>query len=247
MTTGNRYPARFLLLAGVAGAMAWGLPYLLAPFTRMISFWLKIPEYVSPPYHVQLGDRVIGYFLAGILAGGLILLGLRYLSIDSEHFTRPRLSQALTLAVLAGMGISGALAILFALGYGYSQPGYSLFFTMQRLNYFFGIYSELPEPFLSIGLIFGAALAVVPASLVEKNGARRTLTIALGVFWRVLVVRLILYLVEGSSIMKFAIGKSISTFITFELVAGLLAGMWVWALCYAAIPNKSGEGKAITS
>ena len=244
MTTGSRYPARFLLLAGAAGAMAWGLPWLLAPFTRIITYWLKIPEYLSPPYRILLGDHVIGYFLAGILAGGVILLGLRFLS--SGKFTRPRLSWALALAVLAGMGISGALAILFALGYGYSQPGYSLFFAMYRVKFFFGIYAELPEPFLSIGLIFGAVLAVIPASLVEKNGVRRTLTIALGVFWRVLVVRLILFLVEGSSIMKFAVGKSISSFMIFELVAGLLAGMWVWAWCYAAIPHQPGEEKPLT-
>jgi len=234
MTTSNRYPTSYTILAGLAGAIAWGLPYPLSPFIPYIPFMPNFPIYESPPFQVHLLEFIISYSLAGVIAGGLFLIGLRFLPINRERFSRPALSFTIVLSSLAGMAIGSAFAILFGLGISSSQMGYSLAISL-------GFFNNLPDPYLSIGLVIGTALATIiicsfsgivnHLESLKISPNRITLEISRKVSFRALIVRFIAYLIEYSSFAKYTFGESIILFMLFQVAGGALFGILAWTFC----------------
>ncbi|TLN15394.1 hypothetical protein FDZ74_08460, partial [bacterium] len=98
MVANSRHSARYTILAGLAGAIAWGLPYPISPFLHLIPFMPDLPEYSSPPFQVPLAKLTLAYALSGIIAGGLFLWGIR--SKNREGVFRPSLSPGIILPTL---------------------------------------------------------------------------------------------------------------------------------------------------
>jgi hypothetical protein len=234
MTANRRYPISYTLLAGLAGAIAWGLPYPISPFLYLIPFIPDFPMYESPPFQVPLAELTFSYALAGIIAGGLFLFGIRFLPVNRERFSRPSLSLAIALSTMAGLAIGGALAILVGLLIGSSHTGLMLADSLG-----FGFASS--EPYLSIGWVLGTALATIivssfsgitkQLSSVNYSPIRFTLKIALRVSGITLLIRLIACFVEFSSFVTYTIGNSIIIFILFQVVSGTFFGILTWTSC----------------
>ena len=153
MDMNRRYPIRYTIIAGLAGAIAWGLPYPISPFLQLIPFMPNFPVYEAPPFHVPLAELTFSYALTGIIAGSLFLLGIRSLPINRERYLRPSFSLAASLALLIGLAIGGAVAILIGLLAGSSYVGWTLAYGLG-----FGFLSL--EPYLSIGWVLGTGIAV---------------------------------------------------------------------------------------
>ena len=193
MTANRRYPIRFTILAGLAGLIAWGLPYPISPFLHLIPFLPDFPSYESPPFQVPLAKLSFSYALAGMIAGGIFLFGIRFLPINRDRYSRPTLSFPIVLSAIAGLAIGGVVAILIGLLMGSSPTGYML-----ANNLGFG--TDSIEPFLSIGWILGTALATIiffsfsglGKQFVSGNASRiqSTLKIALRVSGITLLIRL---------------------------------------------------------
>lgn len=231
MTANRRYPFSYTVLAGLVGAIAWGLPYPIYPFLNLIPFIHHFPVYESPPFQVPLAGLVFSYALAGIFAGGLLLLGIRFLPINRERYPRPCLSIAIVVSTIAGLVIGGALAILVGLLMASSHTGLRLADSLG-----FGIGSI--EPCLSIGWILGVFLAaiiigsfsgIVKRLASEKDSPTQlTLKIAFKVSGITLLIRLITCIVEFSSIVTYSIGNSIFIFMLFQAASGVFFGILTW-------------------
>jgi hypothetical protein len=232
MVANSRYPARYTILAGLAGAIAWGLPYPISPFLRLIPFMPDLPKYSSPPFQVPLAELTLAYALSGIIAGGLFFWGIR--SKSNEGAFRPSLSPGIIFSTLAGLAAGGALAILIGLLLSTTPGGY-------RLAYSLGFGTGSIEPYLSLGRILGTALAsfiIVSSSGIRKqfvpaNGspALPALKIVLRVAGITLAVRLVTLFVEFSSFIKYTYGDSIMTFMLFQAASGMIFGIWAWRSC----------------
>jgi hypothetical protein len=234
MTSNTRYPISYTILAGLAGAIAWGLPYPLDPLMQLFRFMPYFPMYESPPFHVPLAKLTFSYAVSGIIAGGLFLLGIRFLPVNRNRYFRPSLSLAIVLSTIAGLAIGGMVAILIGLLIGSSHTGYMLAY---RLG--FGIGSI--EPYLSVGWGLGTALATIiffsfsglmeEFASVSDSSIRLTLKTALRVSIITLFIRSITCFIEFSSIVTYTIGNSIIIFILFQLVSGLFFGIITWVSC----------------
>ena len=233
MTTSNRFPTSYTILAGLAGAVAWAAPYLILPFIP------RFPTYKSPPYQIALTEVTISYSVAGIIAGGLFLIGLRVLPINRERYSRPAFSSAIVLAALVGMAIGGAFASIFGFGVGFSQTGYSM---MASLGVLGKALDKGPEPFLSIGLVIGTALAAIiicsfsgimkQFALSKNSPVRITLEIALKASGMALIGRLLVYTIEFSSFATYTtFGQSIVFFFLVLMAGGALFGTLTWIFC----------------
>ena len=234
MTAHRQYPIRYTVLAGLAGAIAWGLPYPLSPFIHLIPFMPDFPVYASPPFQVPLGELTYSYAHAGIIASGLFLLGIRFLPINRERYSRPSLSLPIILSTMAGSAIGGALAILVGLLIGSSPTGLMLAYSLG-----FGFASG--EPYLSIGWVLGTALATIivnsfsgitkQLSSVNHSPIQLTLKIALSVSGITLLIRLIACFIEFSSFVTYTFGDSIMVFMLFQVVSGVFFGLLTWNYC----------------
>lgn len=234
MTTNRRYPLSYTFLAGLAGAIAWGLPYPISPFLHLIPFMPDFPVYESSPFQVPLAELTFSYALAGIIAGSLLLLGIRMLPINRERYSRPSLSPAIVLSAMAGLAIGGAFAILVGLLMSSSHTGY-------MLAAFLGFGSGSVEPYLSIGWVLGTALAMIifgsfsgimnPLAAVNHSPIQLTFKFALKVSVITLLIRLITCFVEFSSFVTYTIGDSIIIFILFQVVTGAFFGILAWLSC----------------
>lgn len=234
MTTNARYPKSYTILAGLAGAIAWGLPYPLDPLMQLFRFMPDFPMYESPPFQIPLAKLTFSYAVSGIIAGGLFLLGIRFLPINRNRYFRPSLSLAIVLSTLAGLAIGGMVAILIGLLIGTSHTGYMLAY---RLG--FGIGSI--EPYLSVGWGLGTALATIiffsfsglmkEFASVSDSSIRLTLKTALNVSIITLLIRAITCFIEFSSIVTYTNGNSIIIFILSQLVSGLFFGIITWVSC----------------
>jgi hypothetical protein len=234
MTAHRRYPIRYTLLAGLAGAIAWGLPYPISPFLHLIPFMPDFPVYESLPFQVPLASLTFSYALAGIIAGGLFLFGIRFLPINRERYSHPALSLTLVISTMAGLAICGALAILVGLLAGSSPTGLMLADSLS-----FGFASS--EPYLSIGWVLGTALATIIVSSfsaimnqfmsVNESPMQLTLKIALSISGITLLIRLIVCFIEFSSFVTYTIGDSIIIFILFQVVSGVFFGILTWNYC----------------
>jgi hypothetical protein len=250
MTANRRYPISYTILAGLAGAIAWGLPYPISPFLHLIPFMPDFPVYESPPFQVPLAELTFSYALSGLIAGGLFLFGIRFLSINRERYTRPSLSRAIVLSSMAGLAIGGALAILVGLLISSSHTGF-------MVAAFLGLGSGSIEPFLTVGWILGTALAAIifglfsgimkPTAPVKDSPIQLTLRIVVRVSSITLLIRLIAYLVEFSSFFIYTIGDSILVFIFFQAASGVFFGILTWIFCsklIAAPHLQSDSGSA---
>lgn len=244
MVANSRYPARYTILAGLAGAIAWGLPYPIAPFLRLIPFLPDLPKYSAPPFQVPLAELTLAYALSGIIAGGLFLWGIR--TKNHEGAFHPPLSPGIVLSTLAGLAAGGALAILLGLLLSTLPGNYSLAYAL-------GFGTGGIEPYLSVGWILGSALAaIIIVSLsglwkqfVPANGspALPALKIALRVAGITLAVRLVTLFVEFSSFIRYTYGDSVMVFMLFQVAGGLIFGIWAWKSCstYYAQNTVPGE------
>ena len=190
MKTDNRFPASFSIIAGIAGAIAWSAPYLI--FQLLPTF---------PPYtpgtgiHVPLVEDMISFSLGWSLATGTFLLGI--FTLSSKYKVRLGLTLSLSnvFAFLAGAAIGGAFASAIGSGIAYSPPVY--FFVT-----FFDLQTMHPEPFLSIGFIFGAIIAASfissfsnifgESTISEESPIRITLSIVLIAFISALAGRIVI-------------------------------------------------------
>ncbi len=236
MNANRHYPVSFTLLAGLAGAIAWGFPFLISPFVHLIPFLPDFPEYYSPPIHVPLARLTFSYALAAIIAGSLFLSGLRFLPADRGSYSRPTLSLAIVLATLAGMTIGDGLAILVGLLMSSSPRGVILADSLG-----FGFLSA--EPYLSIGLVSGTALATIIigsfSGIMKQLGSasdsplQRALKIALRVSLIALVIRSAVCFVEVQYL-SFAISRlalPTDIFILLQVVSGAAFGIYTWNYC----------------
>jgi len=224
----------YIILAGLAGAIAWGLPYPLAPFLHLIPFMPDFPVYKSPPFLVPLARDTFSYALSGMIAGGLFLVGIRLLPINRDRYSRPSLSLPIVLSTLAGLAIGGALAVLVGLLIGSSPKGFVLAYSL-------GFGTSSIEPYLSMGWVLGTALAAIIFGLfsgvmkqsvsVKDSPIQLTLKLALRVAGITLLIRLITCFVEFSSFVTYAIGDSVIVFIAFQVVSGLFFGVVTWISC----------------
>jgi hypothetical protein len=231
MTANRRYPFSYTILAGLAGLIAWGLPYAISPFVSRIPFMPDFPVYSVPPYQVPLARLSFCYALAGIIAGGLFLFGIRFLPLNRNCYTRPSLSLAIVLSTLAALATAGVVAIVIGLLIGTSHTGF-----MMADNLGFGTGSI--EPYFSMGWVVGTALATIlffsfsglRKKLASANGStvQSVLKIALIVAGITLLIRSITCFIEFSSAVTYTIGDSILVFIIFQAVSGLFFGIFTW-------------------
>ena len=239
MKPSNRFPSSYSFLAALAGAVAWCAPYLMLPFIRILPFIPRFPTYKSPPYSIYLTDLTISYAAAGIFASSLFLIGLRVLPINRERYSRPALSFTIVLAALVGMAIGGAFASVFGFGIGFSQPGYSMMYSLGVLD---KALNTGPEPFLSIGLVIGTALAAIiicsfsgilkPFALSKNSPTRITLEIALKASGMAIIGRLLVYTIEFSSFATYTtFGQSILFLFLVFIAGGALFGALTWIFC----------------
>ena len=234
MIANRRFPVSYTVLAGLAGAIAWGLPYPISPLLSHIPFMPEFPVYESPPVQIPLAKLTFSYALAGLIAGGLFLFGIRFLPVNRKRYSRPSLTLAIVLSTMAGLAIGGALAILVGLLISSSYTG-----KMLAESLGFGFASI--EPYLSIGWIFGTALATIIVSsfsgimkqLTPANDSPNQITIhlALRVSIITLLIRSIACIIEFSSIVTYTIGNSIIIFILFQVVSGTFFGIFTWISC----------------
>ena len=192
------------------------------------------PSYESPPFQIPLAKLSFNYALAGIIAGGIFLFGIRFLPINRDRYSRPSLSFPIVLSAIVGLAIGGVVAILIGLLMGSSPTGYML-----ANNLGFGTASI--EPFLSIGWILGTALATIiffsfsglGKQFVSGNASlvQSTLKIALRVSGITLLIRLITCLIEFSPFVTYTIGNSIVIFMLFQAVSGAFFGIFTWISC----------------
>jgi hypothetical protein len=102
----------------------------------------------------DVGKMTFSYALAGMIAGGLFLIGIRFFPINRKRYSRPSLSFATVLSAMTGLAVGGSVAILTGLLIGSLHTGY-------MLSYSLGFGGDTPEPYLSIGWILGTALAAI--------------------------------------------------------------------------------------
>jgi hypothetical protein len=236
MNINRQYPVSYTIVAGLAGAIAWGFPYLVDPFLQLIRFMPDFPIYEVPPFQVPLAKLTFSYALTGIIAGSLFLAGIRFLPINRKRYSRPAFSLATALSILVGLAIGGASAILIGLLAGSSYIGWKLADSLG-----FGFLSG--EPYLSIGWVLGVALAAIiivffsgiiwQLTLGKDSPLERTLKIALDISGIALVIRGIVcflhvaYLSFASNSRDFPIG----IFLLFQVVSGAFFGVYIWKYC----------------
>jgi hypothetical protein len=225
----NRFPASYTLLAALCGAVAWSVPYLVLPFIP------RFPTYESPPYQINLAPLTISFFDGGLIAAVLFLIGLRYLSIREKSHPGVALSFNTVIAVIGGMAVGGAFASLFGFGIGYSEWGYSRLISLDWLD-------KLPEPYLSIGLVLGAAIAAIivllfsglPKQLGPANGlsALAAAGIVLKTSGTALIGRALFCSIEFSSFVKYTtVGSHPIFFLVVAMSSGALFGALAWVFC----------------
>jgi hypothetical protein len=232
MTTSNRFPTSYTILAGLAGAVAWVTPYLILPFIP------GFPPYESPPYKIHLTELTISFSVAGMVATCLFLMGLGVLPF-SKSYPRPALSPTTIFAALVGMAVGGAFAALFGFGIGFSPMGYSMMASLDVLG---KVLDKGPEPFLSIGLVIGTALAAIITSSfsgftkqlapAKYSPSRATLDMALKASGMALIGRVLVCSIEFSSFASYtAFGQSTIFFFLVLMAGGALFGALTWVFC----------------
>jgi hypothetical protein len=194
----------------------------------------NFPVYESPPFQVPLAKLTFSYALAGIIAGGLFLFGIRFLPINRDRYSRPSLSLAIVLSAITGLAFGGIVAILIGLLIGSSPTGYVLAYDL-------GFGTNSIEPYLSIGWILGTALAAIiffsfsgllkQFESVNYSLIQLTLKIALRVSGITLLIRLITCFIEFSSIVTYTIGDSVIIFMLFQVMSGAFFGIFTWISC----------------
>jgi len=233
MSVNKRYPVSYTLFAGLAGAISWSMPYLIAPFIR------GFPQYAAPPFHLKRIQLTISYAIAAVIGGGLFLWGLHAIPLDPNRFSRPRLSTRIVLVTILGMAVANAFAISVGILSGYSIHGQRIMLALGTMMAGFNAY---PEPFHTISTIIGAGLAVTiimalsgvakRSETAQRSPVSNTLRLVLKICGIALVGRLFVDLIEFSSITRYtAAGQSFLYFFLVLAAGGALFGALTWSAC----------------
>ena len=232
MNMNKRYPFIYTIIAGLAGAIAWGLPYPISPFLFLIPYMPDFPIYDSPPFQVPLAKLTFCYALSGIIAGSLFIFGIRFLPINRERYSRPAFSSRIALALIVGMTIGGAIAILLGLLVDSSYVGWTLADALG-----FGYLSL--EPYLSIGWVLGSTIAVIifeffsgifkQIDSINSIPFRNAYNIVIKVASIALIIRSIVCLFQmGYLAFSSAYEIPIGVFLILQVISGAFFGVYTW-------------------
>jgi hypothetical protein len=236
MTISKRYPGSYTLLVGVSGAAVCSLPFLMLPFIPLIFPLIRmLPDYPTPPYTIKLPELFTSFILGGLLAGGIFLLGVRRAKVDEERQRKLAVTRRVTLATLTGITAGAALACLVGFGYGYSGTGRTALSVLG--DYYHR--SELGlEPAYSLGAVLGVGLGAAVICLLsgtfKEALGRRMLAVSLMAAGAALLGRVLVYMIQFSSIVTYSsLGESVLFLIGLQAAAGALSGAIAWKACTA--------------
>lgn len=230
------YPRGTTFLAAIAGALAWTLPLILENFLYLIfPFLPDIPLYDAGAYRIRLGELTIGYSLGAVIAGGVFLLGVRFLPMGRSGGQRPALSWRTVLAVLLGLALGGVATSMVAYGLGFTLDAQHLMFQLDIDP----VGVRGPEPYMTVGLVLGVAVACVLflalSGILTQNAEARhnAFRTGLGMVRNLCIAALVTrFLISSLASWSFftysAFGESILFYLLVPLVSGTLFGVWGW-------------------